>query len=189
MAINPPSTAKTGIKREFFGLPLWAWGLGVVGFGVGLFIYLRQRGANTTSTDSSAAQVPAGVTSPAVYPFYMGATPGSTTSSQNFGTIVGKGFAGNVVPNTVPLYAMAGEDPSKPLDKQSVSWAPDKTVFTVTGTPQVGNWGGKAASFYPVIYQGQNYFVSQADVYPQNTSTGTGGGGYGLHSGTMPAAL
>jgi len=192
VASNPPSTPSkgSGISRKVLGLPLWGWGVGATVLGIGVILYLRSRSASSTAT-SPQLPVPSGDVSPTVYPFYMGSTPGGTpaqtpTSSQTFGTIVGKGFAGNVVPNTVPLYSIPGADPSKPLNQQSASWAPDKTSFTVTGPPVLGQWGNATAGFYPVIYQGQQYYVSQSDTYPQNTFSGINGT---ATPGSMPAAI
>jgi len=181
--IKPPS----GAKRELWGIPLWAYGIGVGAFVIAVYIFFRQtRSSSAGSTDAqqtaSVANAPAGATSPTVYPFFMGQTPDTTstsvTPSQQFGKVIGDIGGGYIHTEASPSSPTLGFWTGQPLNITG----PSVTGVPYGGSSSPGLQGVSSNQWIPVNYAGTTGYLWGPEA--QVSSAGMGGGGEPANTAT-----
>jgi hypothetical protein len=163
--IKPPVKG----KHALFGIPVWAWAVGAGAFVIAVFIFFRQSQGGTPSGQANAASgaVPAGATSPTVYPFFMGNTQQQPTQSQQFGmaTLVGD-TTGPYAGDKIALSSTLGGPPA--------IWLNQGTPVQVLGPAVQSSWAGQPLEVQPVSYLGSQYYSAVNNLQAQPTFNSLG---------------
>lgn len=159
MASNPNDSPNASKKKgRLLGLPVWAWGIGAGAFVLAVFIFFRQSqsssGQQTNQAGVSTGPLPAGATSPTVYPFYMGNTPQQQTQSQQFGNAVVQDPQGY----KVPLSSVLGGAPT--------IWLNSGSQVQTLGPALQTTWAGQPIEAQPVSYLGTQYYANVNNLMP-----------------------
>lgn len=179
------------LQKKYGGLPVWAWGLVVIG-GVLVGVYFYRRSKSTTTATSQTAtttnQSPLAPLQSAVgQEGYGNYTPTGGNANQPGTTVINVGAPTNpsnwlttlYLTNSgpVPMYDQPGSAGSTTLGTQ-IATIPGGSQVQATGPEQVGSWLSNNTSelWYPVVYQGQSgyvnaYYVSNASSSINNQPT------------------
>ena len=187
MASNPPSTPQSGgIHGKLLGLPVWAWGLGVLAFSAAIFLYFRQSGGSSQTTSQGASMSGTGFGVPVPFPVPQNANTSTVpTSSQQFGQVVADKGGGYILPRPDPTTAggvLGFFDPSQPL---SITGPAVKGV-QYTEPSFGGGVGVTSDEWIPVSYAGQTGYLFAPDVTIQPPSNAFGAS---VNNGTVPAPV
>lgn len=162
MADNQPPSSRPQ-SREILGLPIWAWGIGLGAFLIGVIYFFRQNQSGATQPFGGNAYP-----SPSPYPYPSGSnaiTPGQTPTQNYVATI--KPWACQYDPNSPCNYeAWDIADPhSSSLNPQAL--IPADSQVQITGPAVQGTPAGDPhhlTAWYPVNWGGSPGYVSAADI-------------------------
>lgn len=189
MTSNAPTTPQQGgIHRQLLGLPVWAWGIGVLAFVGAVFFYFRQSGSNSQAMQQQgASQSGTGFGVPVPFPVPSNANTSSVpTQSQQFGTVIADKGGGYIVPRPDPTSAgqvLGFFNPDQPLTVAG----PIVKGGSYTEASFNNGAGITSDEWVPVNYGGQIGYLFAPDVTIQPPTSNAFGAS--VNNGMVPAPV